>query len=105
MAKKHEVLEVNQETETEYVTRDLRDLGNRLKDSLKQEIASIEPLEGSYADRLQAFNTLLDQLAEKDKRTGARWMTLQETFTNAKRYGEDVFVAATVAGRVEFGRV
>ncbi len=104
MAQKHEV-DLSQETDTECVMRNLRELGTRLKDSLKKEIASVEPLNGSYADRLQAFDSLLDQLAEKDKRPGARWMTLQETFTNAKRYGEDVFVAATVAGRVEFGSV
>jgi len=105
--KKHGAKEVEgqTETDTEYATRKLRELGSRLNDNLKREIADIQPLDGSFEDRLQAFNAVLDQLTQQDKHVGSRWMPLKDIFSNVKRYGEDVVVAAAISERVEWGVV
>lgn len=105
MSKKIESIDLgNKETSTEYAARKLEEYCYRLKDDIKEVLdASVQPLEGSLADRQQAFVAHLGELAQQDKRSGPRWMSLSDTYSNVRRYGKDVIVAAAVSRIVEWG--
>lgn len=104
MSKKSEAKEVEEETDEEYASRKLEEYCHKLRDDLKQEVdASVQPIEGSYEDRLQALTTRLDQLTQQDGRMGTRWMPLIDIYSNVRQYGHDVVLAAVMSKRVTFG--
>ena len=103
---KEVVAEIPSETPLAYEARMLEGYCARLRDDVKQELdASVQPMDGSYEERLNAFSADLDQIAQLSQKKGALWMSLRSIYSSVRKYGMEVVAEEVVLNRLEWGVV